>query len=151
MFFFIRNFFYEFICFLHNSIIIVFVLLVYGDINITFFGFFIIFFFLFIITLFQITIITGIFGTRYSDFKELLNSILTILFFTSPIIWVKDFDSSIVDLNLVYHLIEIVRLPLQNSFPPINSVYYISVVNLILFFINSYTYTKSRNKIILWL
>ena len=59
--------------------------------------------------------IISVFATRFRDLAELLNNIMRLLFFVTPIIWVSRFDESlrwIVELNPFYHLIDIYRAPI---------------------------------------
>ena len=59
-------------------------------------------------------------ATRFRDFIEFLSSILRILFFMTPIIWMPGHSERfkiLADFNPFYHFIELVRAPLLSQAP----------------------------------
>lgn len=109
---------------LHNLLIIVLVLLIFGAHFTWNLIYFIPALFIFSIFLLSISFIVGILCTRFRDFAQIVSSVLQILFFLSPIFWKTDILEHsarifIVKLNPVYYLIEIIRQPLFGSNPPL--------------------------------
>ena len=75
---------------------------------------------LFILTSIWITIVFGILSTRFRDISQLTTTVVQLVFFMTPIIWMitpKMAESmgtraKLVELNPMYHYIEITRAPL---------------------------------------
>ena len=67
---------------------------------------------------------------RYRDLEHIVRSLLQLAFFATPIFWHHNIVSSgkrfIVDYNILFYLIEIVRSPLLGEIPPLK--YYIVVL-----------------------
>ena len=63
----------------------------------------------------------GVLGTRYRDIPEIVNNIIRIVFFLTPILWMPDMISEerslLLDFNPFYHFIELVRAPLLGGTP----------------------------------
>ena len=66
----------------------------------------------------------GTLSARFRDIPPLMANMIQMMFFVTPILWRPDALGSraiIADINPIYHLIEILRLPLLGSFPsPLN-------------------------------
>lgn len=70
-----------------------------------------------------VSLVFGIIGTRYRDIGPLLNSVVQLLFFMTPIIWNYETLerqgagrwSAIVELNPLLHYLDIVRAPLLGA------------------------------------
>lgn len=74
-----------------------------------------------------IALLLGILSARFRDMPPIVNSLLTIAFYITPVMW---FPSLIGDntlahlmlgLNPFYHLLQIVRLPLLGGFPTLEN------------------------------
>lgn len=80
---------------------------------------------LFILNCFWIALVTAIVSTRYRDVPTLISNILQISFFVTPIVWpaeaIEGKRTLIIELNPIYHLIEIVRAPLLGSAPTLTN------------------------------
>lgn len=106
----------------HNIIILPFVFLAVGKgINVNIFwiipGFII-----FLMNLIWISLFLGTLCTRYRDMPQIVNSILQVLFYITPVIWIPNSlnprsASLLTTPNPVYHLIELVRAPLLGQVP----------------------------------
>lgn len=69
-----------------------------------------------------IALILGVSCARYRDLPEIVGSILQIFFYLTPIMWMPHLLPAragiyLLDLNPVYHLLEIVRSPLLGKLP----------------------------------
>ena len=62
----------------------------------------------------------GLLSARFRDIPYMIASVIQILFLVTPILWSADqiANRMIVELNPLYHLIEVVRAPLLGSVPP---------------------------------
>jgi len=77
---------------------------------------------LLIMNLMWINLLLAIVCTRYRDLPQIVGSIMQVLFYLTPIMWMPQFlDStyalSILEYNPLYHLFEIVREPLLGKYP----------------------------------
>ena len=75
-----------------------------------------------IMNLLWIILILAIVCTRYRDLPQIINSLMQVLFYLTPIMWMPEFlgstnDLSILEFNPLFHLFEIVRKPLMGQFP----------------------------------
>jgi ABC-type polysaccharide/polyol phosphate export permease len=75
------------------------------------------------INLLWISAILGLLSTRYRDAPPILTSLVTMAFYVTPIMWLPNLigDSQVahllLGLNPLYHLVQIVRLPVLGQFP----------------------------------
>lgn len=68
----------------------------------------------FILSVFSLGLIFSIFGSRFTDFGNVVKNTLQILFFLTPVVWqTENFRHTwIYEYNPLYHLLELVRKPL---------------------------------------
>lgn len=149
----LRNVFSAFISFIHNlPIIIIFMILNSNEIH-NFFLFFIGLIFLFFHSIWLSLILTA-FGTRYTDVRPLVISLMSIGTLVTPIMWKKDMlgkYSELVYLNPFTHIIDIIRDPIiNNSFNG-----YLILTNFIIliigFLIASIILKYKGHRIIFWI
>lgn len=79
-----------------------------------------------LINLLWISLFLGIVCSRYRDLTQIVASIVQILFYVTPIIWMPGQVNSrvtswIVEINPLYHLISVVRIPLLGNLPSAGS------------------------------
>lgn len=148
----IRNF----ISFIHNSVLLFFVVF-YFNIEINFFdiifktlpGVFLIFF-----SLNSIGIILSIISLRFRDFINIIFFILQILFFFTPVLWhpsILNKGASMIELNLLFYWIDILRQPLLGLEIHQNSLLIIFLTSILFFVISLIFIGKYKNKIYYWL
>ncbi len=72
--------------------------------------------------LFWIGLLFAMLGARFRDFPQIVNSVIQVLFYITPILWQPQQLAGrrylLVDFNPVYYFIEIVRAPLMGHAPP---------------------------------
>jgi len=151
----LRKLWYNIILFLHNFLIIIIVLIVFGN------GFLWEYFLiipaviLILILLFLLSVILGIICTRFRDITQIITVFLQLIYFFTPIFWMKKSlgskQSWITDFNPFYHIIELVRSPLLGKAPDlyhwINLLIYIVLSAIITFFLIK----RFRNRVAYWL
>lgn len=114
------------IIFGHNLIILPILLLIFGS-NTTWTIIFLLPGFLLLCgNLIWISSLLAIISTRYRDVPQIVQSIVQILFFLTPIMWTPTLLNSragsfLIELNPFYHLIELVRAPILGSSIQIHS------------------------------
>lgn len=113
-------------------------------------------FLLMIINLGWIALVLGIVCARYRDLPQIVNSVLQILIYLTPIMWMPQSISDglgfyLVQLNPIFHFFDIVRAPLL-GYSPENISWIVSITialfgwNMTLFF-----YGRYKQRIVFWL
>ena len=115
MFFFLRNFYKNFLIFLLSGFIYLLMVL-FVDLNISYEIFLLpLSLIILSIFIFSLTVIIGIWCVRYRDLIPLTYIILRILFIITPVFWTKNILKEytfILDYNPFYYFLELVRNPL---------------------------------------
>lgn len=104
----------------------------------------------FVLLLFNAVLVQTTLGyvtARLRDVEHLIQSLTRILFFVTPILWVRSeqvdgsVQRTIADLNPLTHALEIVSAPLLGHFPDqqsVNAVFILTGVNLLVMIVGSY-------------
>lgn len=106
--------------------------------------------------MFWASLLLGTFCTRFRDMPQIVNSLMQVFFYVTPIIWMPGVlnarsASLLVDPNPVYHLVQLVRAPILGSSPTIlNWVVSISIA-LIGSFVTLWFFGKYKKRIAYWL
>ena len=85
--------------------------------------------------IFFLSIIISILATRFRDLAPIISSLLTVLFFLTPVWWNAEYfpeRAKFVIFNLFHHLLEITRKPLLGEIPNFNS-WLVAIVMLLIF------------------
>jgi lipopolysaccharide transport system permease protein len=103
-----------------------------------------------------VSLIFGIVCARYRDLPQIVNSALQILIFLTPIMWMPNSISErvgfyLVQLNPLYHLLDLVRAPLLGQSPAITSWTVVVVMGIIGWLGALYMYARYKNRIVFWL
>lgn len=109
---------------------------------------------LYFINAFWITSCLSIICTRFRDIEQIVPSILTILFFMTPIIWKMGWSGKraiFVYSNPLYHFIEILRAPMLGYTPTISNYLVVLLVTIIGTFLSFIMVGKYRKKVNYWL
>jgi ABC-type polysaccharide/polyol phosphate export permease len=86
--------------------------------------------------------------TRFRDLEMIIRNLLQLIFFITPIFWdfrhVPSNRAFIVDYNLFFYFIEIVRGPLLGETPPIQYYEVVLIVTVIGYLVTYFTYRRLR-------
>ncbi|MBF0527705.1 MAG: ABC transporter permease [Deltaproteobacteria bacterium] len=79
-----------------------------------------------IVNLSWMALILGILCTRYRDLPQIVGAIMQVIFYLTPVMWMPSLlpqraEVYLLDVNPVYHLIEIIRSPLLGQLPSANN------------------------------
>ena len=99
-------------------------------------------------------LLMSVFATRFRDLSELMNNILRLMFFVTPIMWMPNLKgdlSLVADLNPFYHLIEIFRSPLQSGDIQMNSLIVAFVMLCVGWLIAFPIFARFRSRISFWI
>ena len=99
-------------------------------------------------------LLMSIFATRFRDFSELMNNILRLVFFITPIIWMPRLSPELLlvaELNPFYHLLEIFRKPLLHAQVD-NINWLIAVIMAVVGWLVAFPiFARYRSRIAFWL
>ena len=106
------------------------------------------------LNLFNISVFLSILGLRYRDMSQIVQNLIQVLFFITPITWFPKLLSSnkwIIDLNPMAHFIEIFRSPILGNSPPSNSIFFCLFILILLFISSSILYSWKVKRLVYWL
>lgn len=142
------------IIFLHNFVVYLLVLVLF-QVKITIYTLlFIPAFLLVTVNLIAISMITGLLGTRFRDLPPVITSIITVLFFVSPVTWEPKLlgeHSLILKLNPFTYYLDLIRSPLLGIAPQNSSFWACSLLTLVTVFISIILFARYRSRITFWL
>jgi lipopolysaccharide transport system permease protein len=140
----------------HNAIIYPLVLLATGG-SISFTAFLsILGIFLIVLNLTWVCLFLAVICTRYRDLPQIIISLLQVIFYLTPIMWVPELLPAkaaifLLDLNPFYHLFQLVREPLLGEYPNLFS-WYVGIISCLLGWLLTFTlYARYRLRIAYWL
>ncbi len=151
----LRVLYKNFIIFVHNIIIFPFVLLVVGkEIN-----WHVLLFLpglvLLVLNLAWIMMVISMICARYRDMTQIILSLMQVIFYVTPIIWMpkllqNHIGQSLLNFNPLYHLLNIVRLPLLGESAPPVSYWVSGLMGVAGFIISIAVTTKYKYRIPYW-
>ncbi|MGM3162369.1 ABC transporter permease [Dickeya undicola] len=143
------------IVFFHNFIIIVVVISFVGEGWSPIALFSILGFILLSLALFSSSVILGIICTRFRDMQMIIQNILLVSFYFTPIMWKTDQLNKEwlfwVNFNPLVHFFNIIREPMLGHLPEMKSVLVAFAITLALFSLSLVLLNKTRTKIAYWL
>ncbi|WP_162826671.1 ABC transporter permease [Pseudolabrys taiwanensis] len=103
-----------------------------------------------------ITLLIGLITARFRDIQQIIQTIVQISMFVTPIFWHADNLSGFrriifVGFNPLYHLISIVRDPLLGETPRLNSWIAVAIITAAGWTVTYILYSKFRKRIPYWL
>lgn len=140
--------------FMHHIILYVpIILLVSIDLSLEVL-FFIPAFLLFLLNAHFVTIIVGIICTRFRDFAQIINSLMQLLMFLTPVIWMPENlpdRASILLYNPFALMLDILRTPLLGGIAEISSWVGVAFLTLCNFVLAVILFSKYRRRIVFWI
>ena len=98
--------------------------------------------------------VLGCLCARFRDIPLIVNSLVQLLFFLTPVIWHRDLmpgRQRVIDWNPVYHFIEVVRAPLLAQWPAASSWAAVVLVTIGGWALAAVLVTRLRRRIPYWL
>lgn len=106
------------------------------------------------LNLMAISIFTSLVGTRFRDLPPIINAMITVIFFVSPVTWQANLvgeNSLIIRINPVSYFLDLIRSPLLGQLPHIASVYFCLIFTGVLFAVAFAVFAYNSKKIAFWL
>jgi lipopolysaccharide transport system permease protein len=107
-------------------------------------------------SLFGLALTLAVVSTRFRDLPPIVNAVLTVGFYITPVIWLKDslgnneLVSAIVSLNPLYHLLQIARLPLIGQYPTPDNWIWASGYGVIFWIVALVMFRRYEKRIAYW-
>lgn len=108
------------------------------------------------LTLAAVSAVLGIISARYRDLPPMVNSMLTVAFYVTPVMWFPELIGNnqlahlLLGLNPLYHLLQITRLPILGQWPTLEnwgvSIVFLACSSLLAIFV----IRKSRSQLAFW-
>lgn len=95
----------------------------------------------------------GMISARFRDVPQLVNSLVQIVFFVTPIMWKPELlqnRSYIATFNPVYHFIEIVRAPLLGQVPSFANYAVVAIITIVGIVATGAFFARFRSRISYW-
>ncbi|RYZ79360.1 MAG: ABC transporter permease [Proteobacteria bacterium] len=152
----LRSFWRNVIVLCHNVMIIPVVFLIFGKPITLDLLFFIPGIVLLFVNLLWISLFIGILSTRFRDITQIIVNATQVVFYLTPIMWSPTLLSQnrhayLLNLNPVYHLLEIVRAPLLGTAPTVTNWTYSVVMAIIGWIFAIVVFNRYRSRIPYWL
>jgi ABC-2 type transport system permease protein len=99
----------------------------------------------------------GLVSTRFRDVPQLLTGLIMIMMFMTPVMWSRDILKGreaiayIIDVNPLYHMIEVVRTPMLGKTPSLLSWAVAVALVPIGFSLTLYIFSRFRQRVAYWL
>jgi len=102
-----------------------------------------------------IALLLGMFALRFRDIAQFIQGIVNVVMFITPIFWLPDALSGFkkilfVNLNPLYHLIDVVRGPMLGRFPEPQSYIAVSVLAIFGWLLAYLVFSKFSKRIAYW-
>lgn len=150
----IRMFCRNSIVFFH-SLVVVIMVLIYYQTPVTFALFILLpAFFVFFVTAVSLSVILGFVCTRFRDILQLVQALIGILAFLTPIMWESKMlgeHAWLVNFNPLTHYVSIIRDPLLGIYPSKISIVFVAVMTSVCVVISSALFDKYRKRLVHWL
>lgn len=97
-------------------------------------------------------LVLGPVSARFRDIPQLVSSVLQVIFFITPIIWMPGMSRRplIAEANPFYHLIELIRAPLLGHLPTANNWIISGAVCAVMAVLAIVTLSATRKRVSLW-
>ncbi|MET4186685.1 lipopolysaccharide transport system permease protein [Bradyrhizobium sp. JR7.2] len=100
------------------------------------------------------TVYIGILSARFRDIPPLINSVVQLIFFVTPIMWKPELlhrRAYIADINPFFHLIEIARTPLLGNVPNLKNYLAVLLITAVNLGLAGLVFTRFRPRIAYWI
>jgi ABC-type polysaccharide/polyol phosphate export permease len=142
------------IIFVHNSLVILFVFLIYPPQSYHFLWLLPFGIILLCLNLIWVGIFVSLFCTRFRDLNQLVSNVMQILFFLTPVLWkielLKNYQQ-FENINIFYHMLNVIRGPIINDSSCVFSLLVLFGIAIFGFLFSFLFFSKYRSRISYWI
>jgi lipopolysaccharide transport system permease protein len=109
-----------------------------------------------ILSLSGLALIFAIVAARYRDLPQIVNAALTVGFYITPVIWIKEslggneLVNLVVGLNPLYHILQLARLPMIGQLPSLSNWIWVLTSAVLFWAIGLYMFSRFEKRIAYW-
>ena len=102
------------------------------------------------------SLLIGIICTRYRDLVQIVTSLLQVVFYVTPIIWMPELlperaSAMVLEANPFFHFLQVVRVPLLGGCPSLSNWIFTFSICIIGWVITLIIFNKYKHRIAYWL
>jgi lipopolysaccharide transport system permease protein len=103
-----------------------------------------------------LALIFAIVASRYRDLPQIINAVLTVGFYLTPVIWIKEslgnaeLVNSIVNINPFYHILSVARLPLIGQYPSVENWIWVFALAAFFWMVGLLLFRRYEKRIAYW-
>jgi ABC-type polysaccharide/polyol phosphate export permease len=109
-----------------------------------------------VLSLSGLALIFAIVAARYRDLPQIVNAALTVGFYITPVIWIKEslgdneLVNLIVSLNPLYHILQVARLPMIGQLPSLSNWIWVFASAGLFWAVGIYMFSRFEKRIAYW-
>jgi lipopolysaccharide transport system permease protein len=109
-----------------------------------------------VLALSGLALIFAIVASRYRDLPQIVSAALTVGFYITPVIWIReslgqnDLVNLIVNLNPLNHILQVARLPLVGQFPSVLNWAWVLGLASLFWAVGIYMFSRFEKRIAYW-
>jgi lipopolysaccharide transport system permease protein len=109
-----------------------------------------------VLSLSGLALIFAIVAARYRDLPQIVNAALTVGFYITPVIWIRESlgDNELVNLmvslNPLYHILQVARLPMIGQLPSLSNWIWVFASAGLFWAVGIYLFSRFEKRIAYW-
>ena len=109
-----------------------------------------------VIALSGLALIFGIVAARYRDLPQIVSAALTVAFYVTPVIWIREsigdseLVNALVSLNPLNHILQVARMPLIGQYPTIENWTWVIVSAAVFWAVGMLLFKRFEKRIAYW-
>ena len=103
-----------------------------------------------------LALIFGIVAARYRDLPQIVNAALTVAFYVTPVIWIREsigeneLVNAMVSFNPLNHILQVARLPLIGQYPSIENWTWVIISAAVFWTVGMLLFKRFEKRIAYW-
>jgi lipopolysaccharide transport system permease protein len=103
-----------------------------------------------------LALIFGIVAARYRDLPQIVSAALTVAFYVTPVIWIREsigdneLVNALVSLNPLNHILQVARMPLIGQYPTIENWTWVIVSGAVFWTVGMLLFKRFEKRIAYW-
>ena len=109
-----------------------------------------------VVALSGLALVFGIVAARYRDLPQIVGAALTVAFYVTPVIWIResvgdnDLVNALVSLNPLNHILQVARMPLIGQYPTIENWTWVVVSAVVFWTVGMLLFRRFEKRIAYW-
>jgi lipopolysaccharide transport system permease protein len=109
-----------------------------------------------VISLSGLALVFGIVAARYRDFPQIISAALTVAFYVTPVIWIREsigdneLVNALVTFNPLSHILQVARLPLIGQYPSIENWTWVIASAVVFWTVGMMLFKRFEKRIAYW-